>query len=109
MAKKAIIPETTLGTSTVPNAKLIAVLESIIESKNKNTRGFIMAKPRSTDWDTLVEINRGDDVLAYVFTQALLEGHYGADEALRDYRNKLVRISEEQAEIRAEMEEMYDE
>ena len=106
--KKAIIPETTLQTSTVPNAKLIEVLESIIKTNNKNTRGFIMAKPRSTDWDTLVDINRGDDVLAYVFTQALLEGHYGADECLRDYRNKLQRIADEQQEIREEMEELYD-
>lgn len=106
--KKAIIPETTLQTSTEPNVRLIEVLKSIIKTNNKNTRGFIMAKPRSTDWDTLVEINRGDDVLAYVFTQALLEGHYGADEALRDYENKLVRISEEKQEILQEMEDMYD-
>ena len=106
--KKAIIPETTLQTSTVPNARLIEVLESIIKTNNKNTRGFIMAKPRSTDWDTLVEINRGDDVLAYVFTQALLEGHYSADECLRDYRNKLQRIAEEQEELRDLMSEMYE-
>jgi hypothetical protein len=106
--KKAIIPETTLETSTVPNDRLIEVLESIIKTNNKNTRGFVMAKPRSTDWDALVEINRGDDVLAYVFSQALLEGHYGADEALNDYRNKLERIKEEQEELRDLMSEMYD-
>lgn len=107
--RKAIIPETTLATSTAINYDLVATLESIIKADTKNERGFIMALPDSDDWKSLVEINRGDDVLAFVFSQALLEGHYGADEALNDYLNKLERIKEEQEELRGLMEEMYDE